>query len=203
MKNERIYFIICIFFFCCLVPFSMVAQKKGYVFLENPDSVLSIEAEHYYAAKAVNGTSWKVIPYFGKTLSGLTLLPTTVNPYGSRLEYRMEINTSINEVAVTVYLAPTLNFEGGDGLFYLLSFDDGMPVKVNMNGPASDYEMSMWQRNRINCKKTLLSIKQTKNKQHVLTFSPLSPAMVIEKIVVDCGGLKPSYLGPPESLFYK
>jgi hypothetical protein len=35
--------------------------------------------------------------------------------------------------------------------------------------------------------------------RHTLKFWALDSGLVLERIVIDNGGLKPSYLGPPES----
>lgn len=189
--------------FCLLICNFSLQAKDSYIFEESPDSVVSIEAEHYFGCNPANGLEWKVLPHFGKTLSAVTTLPTTVDPSGSKLVYKMKINSDVKQVKVHIFLAPTLNFDGSDGLFYNISFDSEVPVKVNVNGGVSEWQISNWQRNRINIKTTTLNLPVTADKTHNLIFAPLNSGIVLEKIVVDCGGLKYSYLGPPESEFSK
>ena len=48
-------------------------------------------------------------------------------------------------------------------------------------------------------------IKSTEHKilnpgKHVIKYWMISPAVILQKIVIDFGGEQPSYLGPPETI---
>ena len=49
-------------------------QKGGYVFT-GKYGVVSMEAEHYFEANPSASADWQVIPYLGRTLSGVALMP--------------------------------------------------------------------------------------------------------------------------------
>ncbi len=58
--------------------------------------------------------------------------------------------------------------------------------------------MEKWQANSINETITIHKIKTTG--KHTLRFRVLEPGIVLQKIMLDLGGLKNSYLGAPEKL---
>ncbi len=162
---------------------------------------VAIEAEHFTRALAPPGREWKRIPDHGRTLSGLTPWPVTAASElaaGMRLEYRAYLFKR-GEVTVNVTLAPTQKFQPGPGLRYAVSFDDEAPQVVNIH---ADESLAAWERSVADGATVLTSKHVIPGPgYHTLKLWALDPGLVFQKIVIDAGGLKPSYLGPPESFF--
>jgi hypothetical protein len=108
---------------------------------------------------------------------------------------------------VNVYVCPTQNFLNTDGLHYAVSFDDQEPQIVNIheNETVPDWQYPpYWNRAVSENIKVLVSEHIIdKPGEHVLKFWMVDPGIVLQKIVVDTDGLKPSYFGPPESFYNK
>jgi hypothetical protein len=120
-----------------------------------------------------------------------------------RLEYTMTL-FSTGQVTVWAFLSPRNNVLPGDGLKYAISIDDNPPQIVNITAAtgASDATMNrQWERNTSdNVNRTATTHVITSPGVHVLKFWMVDPTVVVQKLVIDTGGLKPSYLGPPESV---
>lgn len=168
------------------------------------DGYISIEAEHY--SRAVNGktTDWLIIPDLGRTLSGITTTPCTETPdENTYLEYDFETSYNGN-ATVYILLSPTLNFNDNKGLRYALSINGGKEEIVNFNGQYNDQKIWWrWNAWAINETTVQQTISSSPTNRHTLRFRPLDPGIVLQKIMIDFGGLKPSYLGAPESKFEK
>lgn len=174
-------------------PGSIFYEKNGYV---------SIEADHY--TKAVDGKSikWQVLPDHGRTGSAITTMPVTAvtqipGGIAPHLEYEMYLYDS-GTVKLQTYLSPTLNFHNDDGLKYAVSIDEEQPQIIVIN--KDDNNTSVWEgwmSNNIIIKTSTHQI--TRPGKHILKLWMVSPAVITQKIVADMGGVKPSYLGPPET----
>jgi hypothetical protein len=174
-------------------------EVKGFV---ETDGCVSIEAEHFTRAVDADGLSWRKLPDFGRTLSGMTLnfagKPGQQNhsTSGARLEYGVYLFHD-GPVTVDAYLAPTQKFLPGAGFRYAISFDDEEPQVVNVH---ADYSQAEWERSVKDSVRILSSKHQLRESgPHVLKYWLLDPNLVLEKLVVNTGGVRPSYLGPPES----
>ncbi|SHM04109.1 glycosyl hydrolase 115 family protein [Chryseobacterium polytrichastri] len=173
-------------------------NKKSEKIFQEKDGYISIEAENFSRQNNSNRIQWKVIPDFGKTQSGITSFPQNAYPAENEniyLEYDIDF-TSMGTFEVQLLLAPTLNFNNNKGLRYEISFDGEKPQIINFNGHYRG-ELGQWQSEHIIKSSTKHTI--TKVCKHTLRFRVLEPGIVLEKILINTGGLKSSYLGAPES----
>ncbi len=179
-------------------------QVRGFV---ESNGYVSIEAEHYTQAINADPIKWLLIPNLGRTLSGITPVPVTAKsqtPGGNspHLEYCLHLFSS-GKVKVKTYLSPTQNFHDTQGMRYAISFDDQTPQIINIHEkdtiPDWKYPPAWNQAVGENIKVMTSEHLLKKPGEHVLKFWMVDPDIVLQKIVVDTGGVKPSYLGPPES----
>jgi hypothetical protein len=179
--------------------------KNWHGFIEQ-DGYVSIEAEHFAHKTDTATARWEVLPDHGNTLSALTIFPVTTPsvtpPQNSpSLEYQMWL-TSTGAVEVTTILSPALNFAPDRGVRMAVSFDDEAPqiITVVPKGYTAGDGNRDWEESvkdgvrKVKSKHTI-----TTPGAHRLKVWMVDPALVVQKIIVDCGGVKPSYLGPPES----
>ncbi|MDX1674319.1 MAG: glycosyl hydrolase 115 family protein [Longimicrobiales bacterium] len=165
------------------------------------DGYVAMEAEHYTRAIAGGDLEWLRVPGLGRTGSSMTLTPVThepLEPGGSspRLEYRMHLFEG-GDVTVYAYLSPTLDYDDTGGLRYGVSIDDGPIRVVNV---VADTSQPAWEQavaNNIRIGRSTHTVDGPG--PHVLRLWAVDPGAVFQRIVVDTGGLEPSYLGPPES----
>jgi hypothetical protein len=183
------------------VPTDNLNTKTEKVFVES-DGYVSIEAEDFSRAVNSDRISWQVIPYLGKTKSAITTIPQNVYPKENEhiyVEYDIEFE-SIGAFEVQLLFSPTLNFNANKGLRYEIAFDGTVPQQINLNGHYKG-ELGCWQAEHIIKSVTKHRIESAG--KHTLRFSVKEPGIVLQKIVINTGGLKPSYLGAPESKLSK
>ncbi|MCK3684692.1 glycosyl hydrolase 115 family protein [Maribellus sp. YY47] len=169
---------------------------------EEADGYVSIEAANFQIANGSDEIHWEEIPDLGKTVSGMTTFPQNKYPVENDsvyLEYNIEFKTT-GTFDVEVLTSPTLNFNANKGLRYAISFDGGEEQVVNMNG-AYRGELGKWQATRIITTSTKHEIKNAG--LHRLRIRVLEPGIVLQKVLIDTGGLQPSYLGAPQSKLKK
>ena len=179
-------------------------QKGGYVFTVR-HGVVSMEAEHYFSAVPAAGTEWTVIPYLGRTLSGLALMPYTKAVEGASLTYRFSVPEEVTEVEVHVVVKSTLAFHDADGHAYAVKLGDGEEKVVNFNSDLNEEPENIYRvfyptvARRVVEKTIKFPVTPFADGMLDLTLKPLDPGIVFEKIVVDCGGYERSYLFMEES----
>jgi hypothetical protein len=165
------------------------------------DGYVSIEAEHYSRNDGAAGARWEKIPDYGRTLSAMSVFPVDTaskepGPQSPSLEYHMYLFHA-GKAEVNAILGPTQNFVPGRGLRFAMAFDDQPPQTIDTLEHNTQRDWAETVKDSVRYVKSSFTLAQPG--YHTLKIWMVDPGIVLEKLVVDLGGLKPSYLGPPES----
>ena len=168
------------------------------------DGYVSIEAEHTFSRTDAANAQWTVIPYMGRTLSGIALMPYTVPTDDATLTYRFKAPQNATAAKIHIVVKSTLDFLDKGGHVYDVRMDGGEAVSVNFNSNLNEKPQNIYSvyyptvARRVVEKIVELPLKAGAD-IHELTLHPQDPGIVFEKIVIDFGGYQPQYLFGKES----
>jgi hypothetical protein len=175
-------------------------SRKEHGFVES-NGYIAFESAHFSKMVNKGDASWQNVPGLGRTLSAMMPVPVNspslvLDQNSPRLEYDVLFSTS-GEVTISTLISPTLNIYNNEGLCFAISLDDEHPQIVNIHKGKTNQDWQESVRRNIVELKTKHTIE--KPGKHILKIWMIDPGIVLQKILINCGGLKPSYLGPPES----
>ena len=178
--------------------------KPGLFEFTEKNGVVAMEAEHYFSAKDAADAKWTVIPYMGRTLSGISLQPYNKSTDGAALTYKFKLTSDVKKIDVRFEMKSTLPFARLEGHRFMVSIDGGKEQEVNFNSRLNEEQQNI---NAVyyptvarRVVESMASFEMSNSVgEHTLTIRPIEPGSVFEKIIIDCGGYEPSYLFGTES----
>lgn len=174
-----------------------VQSVKGFV---ESNGYVSIEAEHFSRKVDQPSASWEIIEGLGRTGDSVTVLPITIASHESVDD--ISGKSPVLEYDVYTFTEGPANIQFNCVPSNPINADYGQRLAVSLG--STDLMMtSRSSRNVIDNLMTLeAKLNLPKPGQHVLKVWMVDPGVVIDKIVIDTGGVKQSYLGPPESVYH-
>ena len=177
-----------------------VTSKNGVIINEN-SGVVEIEALYYSSKTDAAEAKWTEIPFMGKSVSAMTLMPYTKSVKGASITYKFKMQVSKTsdgkafngkqKVRIHVITKSTLDYLNKGGLTYGVSLDGASPVEVNFNKDLNEKPENIYNiyyptiATRIVDQVIELELPATTDGIHSLTLTPNDPAIVFEKIVID------------------
>ena len=182
-----------------------VSTKDGVTISEN-NGVVEIEAAYYDSKTDAAEAKWTEIPFMGKSVSAMTLMPYTKSVKGASITYKFKMQVSKTsdskafngkqKVRIHVITKSTLDYLNKGGLTYGVSLDGTSPVEINFNKDLNEKPENIYNiyyptiATRIVDQVIELELPATADGIHTLTLTPNDPAIVFEKIVIDGRGGK-------------
>jgi hypothetical protein len=177
-------------------------------FVETAPGYVSFEAEHYTRKTDAGNLTYMLLPHYGRTLSGIKLnsnlvegLTTSTAP---RLEYDFYTftpTTSAKGLNVTLILSPTLNINPKAPLAYVAQIDDLEPQRRQyvIDQPQPDFPVGWGAAVAQAAWYNTTRWGAIAPGKHTLKLWLVESNVILQKVVLDLGGVRESHNGPPES----
>ena len=178
-----------------------VSTSSNETVIAGNDGVVEIEAPYYSSKTDAAEAKWTEIPFMGKSVSAMTLMPYTKSVKGASITYKFKMKAGKSsdgnasngkqKVRIHVITKSTLDYLNKGGLTYGVSLDGASPVEVNFNKDLNEKPENIYNiyyptiATRIVDQVIELELPATADGIHTLTLTPNDPAIVFEKIVID------------------
>ena len=192
-----------------------VSTSSNETVIAGKDGVVEIEAPYYNSKTDAAEAKWTEIPFMGKSLAGMTLMPYTKSVKGASISYKFKMNagkasdgkaekasdgkaakSNVQKVRIHVITKSTLDYLNKGGLTYGISIDGATPVEVNFNKDLNEKPENIYSiyyptiATRVVDKVIEVELPASADGIHTLTLTPNDPAIIFEKIVIDGRGGK-------------
>ena len=184
-----------------------VSTSSNETVIAGNDGVIEIEAPYYSSKTDAAEAKWTEIPFMGKSVSAMTLMPYTKSVKGASISYKFKMKagkssdgktakSNVQKVRIHVITKSTLDYLNKGGLTYGVSIDGATPIQVNFNKDLNEKPENIYNiyyptiATRIVDQVIELELPATADGIHTLTLTPNDPAIVFEKIVIDGRGGK-------------
>ena len=183
------------------VKHSPKLELKGFV---EADGYISIDAADFTHRKEVKGFSWQEVEQLGRTKSSLASLPISDDSFKKAkkapyVEYDVTF-TNVGEFEIKTLFAPSWPIDPTRGLRYAIAVGEERPKVVDfiagMQGTDDGWEESV--KDGVRVGRSIHKVK--KPGPTTIRVYMIDTGVAFQKIIVDTGGLMPSYLGPQASV---
>jgi hypothetical protein len=177
----------------------------GYPGFVETNGYVSLFAEHYSRKTDQPNRRWALVPGLGRAGSALQAQPLQATPLAEAgspgvaaavAEYDFYTFTPAAPV-VHVFALPTHATTRASSVRYGLSVDDGPLTVLDCKTVGRSEE---WKQNVLsNSAQRQATYPMLRPGRHTLRLYPLDPGVVLDRITIDLGGLRPAYGTIPET----
>lgn len=186
------------------VPLRVVnGRRRARGFVE-AHGYVSIDAAHTDRRVGRGGCRWRTVRGLGRRTGAVEAVPSTAAPItgdfalrAPELRYRVRFG-STGTFPVTVFRLPSLDERGQRRV--AVGLDDQPVTVLSGQAVATGNRGDAWARQvEDGVERLTATVTVAEAGEHVLRIFMVDPAIAVDQIVIDTGGLPATYLAPPES----